>query len=79
MNQAIRTDDLIRSSGVEALTDMNLVVPEGAVYALVGPNGAGKTTAIKILMNIFRATQRARRSVGVDSTRLAGQGFASIG
>ena len=80
MNQAIRTDGLVKKfRGVEALRDLNLVVPEGAVYALVGPNGAGKTTAIKILMNIFRATSGRAEVLGFDSTRLAGQKLASIG
>jgi ABC-2 type transport system ATP-binding protein len=80
MNQAIRTDGLVkRFRGVEALRDLNLVVPEGAVYALVGPNGAGKTTAIKILMNIFRATCGRAELLGFDSTRLAGKKLASIG
>ena len=38
MNQAIRTDGLVKKfRGVKALRDLNLVVPEGAVYALVGP------------------------------------------
>ncbi len=56
------------------------MVPEGAVYALVGPNGAGKTTAIKILMNIFRATQRARRSVGHSTRRnWPGRSYVPIG
>jgi ABC-2 type transport system ATP-binding protein len=80
MIQAIRTDGLVKKfRGVEALRDLNLVVPEGAVYALVGPNGAGKTTAIKILMNIFRATRGRAEVLGFDSTRLAGQKLASIG
>ena len=80
MNQAIRTDGLVKKfRGVKALRDLNLVVPEGAVYALVGPNGAGKTTAIKILMNIFRASSGRAEVLGFDSTRLAGQKLASIG
>ena len=80
MNQAIRTDGLAKKfRGVEALRDLNLVVPEGAVYALVGPNGAGKTTAIKILMNIFRATRGRAEVLGFDSTQLAGQKFCAVG
>ena len=64
---AIRTDNLVKKfRRVEALAGLNLDVPEGAIYAMVGPNGAGKTTAIKILMNIFRATSgRAGRLVSV--------------
>jgi ABC-2 type transport system ATP-binding protein len=77
---AIRTENLIKKfRGVEALNGLNLDVPQGAVYALVGPNGAGKTTAIKILMNIFGPTSGRAEVLGVESARIAGRAFTSIG
>jgi ABC-2 type transport system ATP-binding protein len=80
MNNAIRTENLVKTFGrVEALRGLDLAVPEGAVYALVGPNGAGKTTVIKILMNIFGATRGRAEVLGLESTRLRGQHFSSIG
>jgi ABC-2 type transport system ATP-binding protein len=80
MNNVIRTENLVKTFGrLEALRDLNLAVPEGAVYALVGPNGAGKTTVIKVLMNIFGATGGRAEVLGVASTRLRGRHFASIG
>lgn len=80
MNNAIRTENLVKKFGrVEALRGLDLAVPEGAVYALVGPNGAGKTTVIKILMNIFGATRERAEVLGLESTRLRGQNFSSIG
>ena len=80
MNSAIRTENLVkRFRKVEALRGLNLNVSEGAVYALVGPNGAGKTTAIKILMNIFGATLGRAEVLGMESTRLRGLQFESIG
>jgi ABC-2 type transport system ATP-binding protein len=80
MTSAIRTEHLGKKFGrVEALTDLNLDVPTGAIYALVGPNGAGKTTTIKILMNIFPSTNGRAEILGTDSTKLAGRGFTSIG
>jgi ABC-2 type transport system ATP-binding protein len=45
----------------------------------VGPNGAGKTTAIKILMNIFGATSGRATVRGMDSKRIAGRAFTTIG
>lgn len=80
MNQAIRTDGLVKKfRRVEALRDLSLAVPEGAIYALVGPNGAGKTTAIKILMNIIRASSGRAEILGIDSTQLAGKKLCAIG
>ena len=40
--------------GFQALSDLTLTVPQGAVYGLVGPNGAGKSTAIRHLTGIYR-------------------------
>src|SRR5947207_6480782 len=80
MNSAIRTDDLGKKfRRVTALDKVNLDVPEGAIYALVGPNGAGKTTAIKVLMNIFPPTSGRAEVLGIDSRRIAGRSFISIG
>ena len=80
MTAAITTDNLVKKfPRVEALRGLSLSVPPGAVYALVGPNGAGKTTAIKILMNIFRATSGRADVLGLDSSLIKGRQFESIG
>jgi len=80
MTAAITTDNLVKKfRRVDALRGLSLSVPPGAVYALVGPNGAGKTTAIKILMNIFRATSGRAQVLGLDSLSIKGGTFESIG
>ena len=80
MTSAIRTDHLVKKfRRVDALQGLTLDVPQGAVYALVGPNGAGKTTAIKILMNILRATSGRAEVLGIDSSHLKGKRLESIG
>ncbi len=80
MTHAIHTRNLAkRFRKVEALTDFNLAVPEGAIYALVGPNGAGKTTAIKVLMNIIPPTGGQAEILGTASTSLSGRAFTKIG
>lgn len=43
-----------RYKDVEALSGLDLTVPEGKVLALLGPNGAGKTTAVRILTTLLR-------------------------
>ncbi len=35
------------------LWDIDLVVPEGVLMAIVGPNGAGKTTLIKSILGLL--------------------------
>ena len=77
---AIQTEALSKRFGrVKALDGLDFCVPQGAVHALVGPNGAGKTTLIKILMNIFRASSGNASVLGVNSRRVSGKIFASIG
>lgn len=35
-----------------AVDDLNLVVPQGAVYGFLGPNGSGKSTTMKMLLGL---------------------------
>jgi len=80
MNPTIETRALAKSFGrTEVLRGIDLMVPEGAIYALVGANGAGKTTMIKLLMNILRPTAGRATVLGTGSERLAGKGLNRIG
>ena len=77
---AISTRALARSFGrTPALVDLDLDIPQGAIYALVGPNGAGKSTLIKLLLNILQPTSGAANVLGLPSTRIAGAAFTRIG
>ena len=38
-----------------AVRDLDLVIPEGALYGFIGPNGAGKTTSIRMMLSILYA------------------------
>jgi len=43
--------------GLLALEDLNLQIPEGALYGLIGPNGAGKTTVFNLISGFLRPTR----------------------
>src|SRR5580698_745061 len=80
MNPTIQTQSLTKTFGhTDALSGVDLTVPEGAIYALVGANGAGKTTIIKLLMNILRPTSGSARVLGIDSHDVEGSAFNRIG
>ncbi len=58
MSTIIATEHLSkRYADTWCVKDVDLCVPEGAVYGFLGPNGAGKTTTIKLLLGLARPTE----------------------
>jgi ABC-2 type transport system ATP-binding protein len=54
---AIETDGLSKQYGkVLRVKDLDLHVPEGAVYGFLGPNGAGKSTTLKLILGLAKKT-----------------------
>jgi ABC-2 type transport system ATP-binding protein len=54
------------ASGLQALTNIDLEIRRGEIFALLGPNGAGKTTLISIVCGIVNPTQGSVRVDGHD-------------
>ncbi|AXK71033.1 ABC transporter ATP-binding protein [Lysobacter sp. TY2-98] len=70
MTVAIRARGLgCRFGGVEAVRDLDLDVPTGAIYGFLGPNGAGKTTTIRMILGLLRPTAGAISLFGHDVQR----------
>jgi len=52
---AIETSGLTRLHAPDAgVRELDLQVPQGAIYAFLGPNGAGKTTTIRLLLGLLQ-------------------------
>ncbi len=49
---SVQNLDKTYASGLKALSNINLDIHEGEIFALLGPNGAGKTTLINIICGI---------------------------
>ena len=57
------------ASGQKALSDIDLTIAKGEIFALLGPNGAGKTTLISIVCGIVTASTGTVRVGGHDHVR----------
>ena len=69
----------IYTGGHVALTDINLDIRKGEIFALLGPNGAGKTTLINIICGIVNPTSGSVTAGGDDIVRDYRKARARIG
>ncbi len=60
-----------------ALEDVDVVLPAGAVVAVVGENGAGKSTFVKLLAGLYRPTSGRVSVDGVDIATIPGSAWRS--
>jgi branched-chain amino acid transport system ATP-binding protein len=65
--------------GMSALSDVDLVVPEGTVVALLGTNGAGKTTTLRTLSGLVKPDRGSIRICGRDVTGAPSHTIAALG
>ena len=56
-------------AGTTVLRGVDLVIPDGAVVALLGANGAGKTTLLRVASGLLHPTDGRLVLDGVDVTR----------
>jgi ABC-2 type transport system ATP-binding protein len=65
---AVRTEGLTKTYGAtDALSNLNLEVPQGEVLGYLGPNGAGKTTTIRLLLGLIGPTSGRSELFGLNS------------
>src|SRR6267378_1444299 len=67
MPAAIEVRDVHKRFGeLQALSGIDLEIPQGEFFGLLGPNGAGKTTLISVLAGLVRADLGSARVMGHD-------------
>jgi ABC-2 type transport system ATP-binding protein len=80
LDDAVVTHGLFKRYGrASALEQVDLRVPDGAVYVLVGANGAGKSTLFKVLMNLERPDAGTAKVFGLDTGRAGPEVRAQVG
>jgi ABC-2 type transport system ATP-binding protein len=63
----IEIDNVTRKYGTKvAVSQLNLRIPAGELFAFLGPNGAGKTTTIKMMVGLLRPSSGTIRLCGYD-------------
>ena len=69
---AVRLAEVTKSYGAKvAVRDLNLEIPEGAIYGFIGPNGSGKTTTIRMILHIIHPDSGTVEVFGESNTRAA--------
>lgn len=63
---AISNLNKVYDSGLNALSDVNLTINKGEIFALLGPNGAGKTTLINVVCGIVNPSSGKVLAGGYD-------------
>jgi ABC-2 type transport system ATP-binding protein len=67
------------ASGLEAVSEVDLEIRAGEIFALLGPNGAGKTTLINIICGIVTPSSGTVVAAGHDIVRDYRGARATIG
>jgi ABC-2 type transport system ATP-binding protein len=62
-------DLTVRFDAVEAVSNLDLILPAGASMALIGRNGAGKSTTLRVLAGVLPPTSGSVLIAGHDMAR----------
>ncbi len=66
-------------NGFVALSNINLEIKRGEIFALLGPNGAGKTTLINAVCGIVQPTSGSITVLGFDNIKQYRQARCALG
>lgn len=69
MEYILTTSGLSKKYGkFQALDDLSMHIPKGAIYGFVGRNGAGKTTLIRLICGLQEPSNGSYSIYGIDHT-----------
>ena len=67
MEYILETENIKKKYGqFNALNNLNMHIPKGAIYGLIGKNGAGKTTLIRIICGLQKVTSGKYTIYGIS-------------
>lgn len=70
MSYVVATEKLTKKYGDRTVVqDLDLRIPEGAVYGFLGPNGSGKSTTMKMLLSLIQPSSGQAEVLGRPMNR----------
>jgi len=76
----LNTQNLSKNyAGLQAVNNVNFVLPEGQIRALIGPNGAGKTTFVGMLSGRISCSNGSVHFHDIDVTNMPAHERMSMG
>jgi ABC-2 type transport system ATP-binding protein len=76
----IQARGLTKKFGAEAaVLDLNLDVPEGAIFGLIGPSGCGKTTTVRLMTGVYLPTAGEISVLGVSPAHFSSHTRRQLG
>ena len=77
---AIEAHGLTKRYGtLTAVNNLDLSIPQGAIFGFLGPNGSGKTTTIRMLLGLVAPTSGTARILGHDARTERAQILPQVG
>jgi branched-chain amino acid transport system ATP-binding protein len=72
---SLKNVQVLYDRAIEAVRDVSLDVPAGAIVALLGSNGAGKSTILKAISGVLEQEdgEIVNGSVHLDGARISGR------
>ena len=61
----------MKDGAVNALSDINLTIPDGSIYGIIGMSGAGKSTLVRCINLLERPTEGSVVIDGVEMEKLS--------